>query len=364
MAEARLTGEAWDASGAPVITATGLATSLGRRAANAVAAYRCRLTRTSVSTELKVMDNGTGMEVPMLVHQVVGLTDGYEQVGRWFRLASAAARDLATEHDLGKPRRLGLVAVIPRLSDLRLPDFVDIDEAALPGIVSGTLPATWRVAETRIEYGALGFARAVAVAGIKLAGEWDRAVILAADSFVDCQSLTWLNKTGRLKGDENPVGFIPGEAGACLLLESPTEARRRGATGRARIRTSVVCESDTPSENVEDQAARNIAACLRTALLRVDPANRERAALFTDLNGEPARAQRLGTAMTALTDSLQGATIEHPIECFGETGAVLAPLAACLVVGSFDRGYARSSSAFVLNTDDDGSTACVALERC
>jgi 3-oxoacyl-[acyl-carrier-protein] synthase-1 len=362
MAAARLTGETWDASAAPVITAMGLATSLGRRAANVVAAYRCRLTRTSPSRELKVMDNGTGMEIPALVHRVSGLTDGYEQLGRWHRLASAAARDLASEHDFGRPRRLGVIAVLPDLSDGRLTGFVE-DEAALRGIVAGALPAAWGTAESHVEHGVLGFARAVLVAGLGLRSGWDRAVILAADSFVDQKSLVWLDATGRLKGDENPVGLTPGEAGVCLVLESPVAAQQRGARGRARIRASLTADDGEPSDHVDDQAGRNLAAGVRAALSPLDPAGVRGAAMFTDLNGETARAVRLGTAMTALGDCLHDPTIEHPVECFGEIGAALSAVATCLAVGSFDRGYAPSTFALVTNTDPAGTAGCVVLER-
>ena len=85
--------------------------------------------------------------------------------------------------------------------------------------------------------------------------------------------------------------------------------------------------------------------------------------MFTDLNGETSRALRVGFAMSSVTDCLVDPTMEHPAVCFGETGAAFGPLATCLVVGSFDRGYARSPVALITNTDESGGAGCVVLQR-
>jgi 3-oxoacyl-[acyl-carrier-protein] synthase-1 len=187
-------------------------------------------------------------------------------------------------------------------------------------------------------------------------------VILGADSLVDQRSLTWLQGNGRLKNDQNPVGLVPGEAGVCLMIEPRAAAEQRGARPRARIRAAVTCE-DVDSGRVDERASRNLASCVRTALSSIEGTRIRGATMFTDLNGETSRAVRLGTAMALLTDCLVDPAVEHPAECFGETGAAFGALSTCLAVGSFDRGYARSAFALVANTDDSGSAACVVLQQ-
>src|SRR5262249_2411791 len=147
----------------------------------------------------------------------------------------------------------------------------------------------------------------------------------------------------------------------CLMLESNATAAQRGAAVRARVRAAVTCEDDS-SDRIDDRAARNLAACVRAALSALGGTARD-VAMFADLNGESARAHRLGFALTTLADCLIDPAIEHPAVSFGETGAAFPAIATCLAVGSFDRGYARSNAALIVNTDVAGNAACVVIER-
>jgi 3-oxoacyl-[acyl-carrier-protein] synthase-1 len=170
---------------------------------------------------------------------------------------------------------------------------------------------------------------------------------------------------GRVKTVTNPVGFMPGEAGAFLLLE-----RQAAAASRGIAPVLVVVE---PSFGLEENSfaserpplGRGLAGVAAAALGRLRSPGDHRGSVFIDVNGEPYRAADWGQAAVRLLEL--GLLADWPQEVvaasFGETGAASPLLALILAARSFTRGYSRGDTALVLASDDGGNRGATTLHQ-
>lgn len=347
-----------------VLSGMGLITSLGASVEESCAALRCGMTRPHPLDGMTVWDPDVEQEVPLIGHPISGLTDGFQGVGRWFRLGRLALRDLLRHARLDAEdgafwRQCGLIVCLPELDPDRFA-FPDEDARTLPQRLVRALGLPLSAERiTCLEAGALGPLMALQQARKKLAeGAWQRAIILAVDSLVDDASLRWLKVARRLKTPERPTGLMPGEAGACLLLEAPRQA---GDRGEAWIGECALA----PSAGHKASAIRwgqTLSGVIHEAL-----AGSQRVGdILGNHNGEVPRAMAWGTARMSLP---AGALAEShretwPAASLGDVGAASAGVALCMAARAFSRRYARSDAALVWSLADDGAAgACVVQTR-
>jgi 3-oxoacyl-[acyl-carrier-protein] synthase-1 len=183
----------------------------------------------------------------------------------------------------------------------------------------------------------------------------DRFVVLAVDSLVDAFALHWLGEAGRLKSDLNPVGLMPGECAAALLLE----AERRGVHDERPAWAVVTTVATGRDAAFDDRDApprgRTLAEVLAPAITggTVD--------LFSDLNGEAWRAREHGTALVHLGGV--ELDVHHAAAEVGDVGAASSVLDTVLAARSLQRGYARANRVTVAISSDDGGVGALALRR-
>src|SRR5262249_2187029 len=82
---------------------------------------------------------------------------------------------------------------------------------------------------------AAGLLALAAARGPRRRGEIDACVMGCVDSLVERPTLSWLDGARRLKADDRPAGFVPGEAAAFAVVELAERALARGARPLARI---------------------------------------------------------------------------------------------------------------------------------
>lgn len=349
------------------ITAAGLLTSVGYDARTACAAIWAGIRRPAPITEVKVLDLASATAVPLTGHPVSPLTDGFVGTARWLQLAPRALANLVTVGSLPPPndvafwRRCALLVAVPELES----DRFLFDERTSPAKIAETfmaplrrhLPAALPPEHVILQpHDRMTLPRALQQSAelMRRMGV-DRLVVLAVDSLVDPFALHWLGEAGRLKSDLNPVGLMPGECGAALLLE----AERRGVHDE-RTAWAVVTTAATASDAAFDDRdapprGRALAQALAPALEGgvVD--------VFSDLNGEAWRAREYGTALV----HLGGVALEehHAAAEVGDVGAASSVLNTVLAARSLQRGYARADRVAVSISSDDGRVGALGLRR-
>jgi len=321
------------------VTSMGLVCSVGHDVVTACAAIRAGISRPAPIPEHPVVDLATHESVPLLGHPVTSLADGFCSGARWLQLAPLAFDDLIRTgqlpHDPGFWTQTAVVVLLPNLEE---PRFEHDDRALLQLLrgpfvdaIASRLPQkTARVSV--VARGHAGFAELLLdTPDLLRRGGLDRVIIVAVDSYVEPFSIAWLAGEGRLKTDFDPVGLMPGEAAAALMLEPP---------GRSRALAQLRCAGVAPIPNTEAVDPQRRGQAL-ASLLRASNATGLR--LFGDLNGESQRSEAFGYCLNALADSN---ILEGPVESIvgetGDTGAAQPWLMLAFAAWLRSRGHATT----------------------
>lgn len=351
---------------------TGLVTSLGHGVRESAAAARAGIVRPDTLDGIVGFDPEE-MQVPIPCHPVRHLTEGFEQTGRWLQLASAALRDC-----LRAPGEAG-DRPVPPVNDktafvLVLPT-IDVErygwpEEHVPAILGSSFLEPLRTltglplpCETDwVFQGSGGTALALEKAAELIqSGRWERAILLAVDSWLDTTSLMALEQAGRLKGPEAPAGLMPGEAAACVCVTAKADGALPSITASRHSSTNF-----TPLAEEADivPTAQRLGAALGAQMApSIDGSSVIRA--YSDVNGEEWRSHVHGMALVKAneTSDVDRLSTVFPAASFGDIGAAHSLVSVCLFEQEAARGYGSGGSGLVLSAGEDGTVSSISLAQ-
>ncbi|MGH0034601.1 MAG: hypothetical protein ACQGVK_06200 [Myxococcota bacterium] len=361
-----------------VLTAVGMTTALGPDAVSSCAAERAGLSRAAPLEDRFGWNPDEAEAVPLSGHCVRDRTAGFEGVGRLLRLGTAALDDLLTRApELATDRGLGLVVAAPGGAYLRQavlrqlsPDAApgkearDLAEAVVErhrgavesglvgGLVHGSGLAGVDHAQLVLGEGA-AFAFALREAAAALhSGRVDRCLVGGVDSLVGNDALDSLVHLDLPKSPENPVGFLPGEAAAFLLLER-AEASEKSAL--AQLGAAVAADGGDERFGEKPPDGRTLGRVVSAAASGPPPPD----VLIGNLNGDIWHSQEWGTAVPGLPRELVDLPLWLPAVSFGEVGAATGAVGSCVAQHAFARGRGGVRSALVWSSGDDGAKGAV-----
>lgn len=249
----------------------------------------------------------------------------------------------------------------------------------LPGVRPGLSPTTTERVMRRVQqrfghlFGSIATfeaGHAAGLLGLNAAlrhlgqGTIDACLVAAADSWIEPETLEWLEAEDQLHGAgplNNAWGFIPGEAGAALLLLREQTALQLGlpllahvlGAGQAhepkRIKTQTVCIGEGLTEAFR-------------AALQALPAGAKISDVYCDMNGEPYRADEFGFSVLRTKQHFESASdFVAPADCWGDVGAAGALLHGLLACVAARKGYANGPLAFVWSSAETGERAAAVL---
>lgn len=193
-------------------------------------------------------------------------------------------------------------------------------------------------------------------------GTLDVCIVAGVDSYIDPLTFEWLEATDQLHSAgalNNAWGFIPGEAGAALLLMRESVAKAAGmaplavvlGTGTAvemrRIKTETVCIGD------------GLTAAFRSALAAL-PAGAKVSDVYCDMNGEPYRGDEFGFTALRTKESFESvSSFIAPADCWGDVAAAGGPLHLALAAVAGYKGYGNGEFAFAWASAEEGERAAI-----
>ena len=209
---------------------------------------------------------------------------------------------------------------------------------------------------------AQGAAGSLAVLGDAVAairgGAIARAIVVGADTFIDRDRLSLLDRDLRIKSPRASAGMIPGEAATALVLENAAMAARRRARVLATLGEAGTGDEPQTIGGDRESSGRGLTQALRAAL--AGGASHAPRWVLCDLNGEAYRAVEWGTVSVRLARELgAGARLGHPADCLGEVGAAIGGVLIAQALGGFARGYAPAPEALLWAASDHGLRAAV-----
>lgn len=340
-----------------VIAALGATTSIGRDAWSSAAAVRAGVNLFGDHPYM-IDTAGEPMRVARADWLDIGLTGADRFEALLFPAIAQAVEPLAAQ--AGPPPRvvlaLGLPAPRPGLPD-------DLQQELLRRIArrygslftaAAAFPAGHAAGLLALEAGVRKLQQ----------GGFDACVVAGVDSYIDAETLEWLESCEQLHSAgplNNAWGFIPGEAAGCLLLVRDNAARNLGldpmavvfGTGSAveakRIKTRTVCIGEGLT-----QAFRNALASL--------PAGAQVSDVYCDMNGEPYRADEYGfTCLRTKESFVSPSDFIAPADCWGDVSAASGPLYLMLSTIAGVKGYARGTLAFAWASAEGGERAAAVV---
>ncbi|NMO17515.1 hypothetical protein HPC49_27265 [Pyxidicoccus fallax] len=354
------------------ITGVGMVTSLGYGAVGSCAAIEAGLARPREMEDFTVAD-GEGGAYPVVSHPVSGFAEGFTDVGAWIRLAEGSLSDLlhATALPPSAERRFwdatGLIALAPILDATRFPADLEGLSASLREDYALPLVRLMRrpIRPDHVQALALGhggLAAALREAWKLLSNHaLERVIITGADSYLDAGSLEWLYRNNRLKVPGRPTGLMPGQAGACVLVESEAAAKARSALLGGWVRAVAGAASAPTHRPPLQDLGGHLESVIQEALTHAGAGEPFRGGLLLDLNGEDWKARAWGFAQLRLRSriDLERCWACIPCESLGETGAASGPLALGVAVSRL-RG--TTEQALLCSLPDLGHPAAIVLE--
>ncbi|WP_404926613.1 beta-ketoacyl synthase N-terminal-like domain-containing protein [Mesorhizobium sp. ORM16] len=180
------------------------------------------------------------------------------------------------------------------------------------------------------------------------------------DTYLEPETLEWLDEHEQLHSDENTYGFCPGEgAGFCLMTRQQT-ARELGIEPLLKL----VCTAIASEENRIKTQTVCLGEGLSTAFqllfddAPIDPVDR----IICDMNGERYRGNEYGFAVLRNPGRFKNAAdFETPADCWGDVGAASGPLFVSLVAEAEVRGYRKGPLSLIWASSENGTRAAALL---
>ncbi len=351
-----------------VVTGIGMISAVGDGVVTGCAASRAGLRRISSLEDVRLWDEDTKEMEPVRAHSIPWVTEGFSGMGRLVSLSTEAFLDLHRETGLTSWDGLGLYLALPHdfyrrqmaerglMRALHEERREEYQRRFLPTLL-GTVGMAGRPRFQQLLFGEVGFVQGLQLAMKELEmGRLERCIVGGVDSLVETETLEALHALGLLKGPSNPVGFLPGEAAAFVLLERRDSAVRRDARISALIEApSLEAES---SHRLSDTHPQGLALsnCIQKTMEGLHDQGRRTGHMVGLLNGDPFRAADWGHALVRLRAAgyLSEVSEWYPALSVGECGAASGPVSVCLVTRGFARGYVGSEDVLVWMAGDDG----------
>ena len=188
-------------------------------------------------------------------------------------------------------------------------------------------------------------------------------IVGGADSLVEYPSLAWLEEEGRLKTDDRPTGFIPGEAAAFLVLELASSAGKRGAPILGEIIGTGYTMEEAHILSDKPLIGKGLAESIKGSFNNKKGGFDRIDGIICDLNGEYYRMKEWGLAMGRVFDGPDPLPeLWHPAEFFGDVGAASAVVSTAIAVSAINNGYFSGPNLLIWASSDAGGRGSAFLK--
>lgn len=185
-------------------------------------------------------------------------------------------------------------------------------------------------------------------------GKCEFCLVGGIDSYIDPDTLDWIEDNEQLHIPSNAWGFIPGEAATFCLICSTNTANKYSLPVKAqlvsifsalennRIKTETVCIGEGLT-----QAVRGAVSGL--------PENIKIDYTICDQNGEAYRADEYGFMLCRLSEYFTDPSdYMAPADCWGDVGAASGPLFINLIISAAEKGYSKGPHTLLWASSEGG----------
>jgi len=340
------------------VVGLGASTPIGRNALTSAAAARAGI---SGFTEHPYMIDTAGepMKVAMAPWIDVDLTGRDRLEMLLFPAIEQALEPL--EADTRRQVKVALAVGLPAPK----PGVADDLEAAMRASIIARFPKKF-TAIALFTVGHAGPFLGMQVAHKKmLEGAFDACVVAGVESYLNPDTLEWLEEQDQLHGAgplNNAWGFIPGEAAGAALLMNGSAVAKLGSTPLGRVLSVGI---GTEPNRIKTQTVcigEGLTSAFREGLSGL-PDGAKVTDVYCDMNGEPYRADEFGFTAVRVKESFESASdFVASADCWGDVAAASVPLGLIQATLAAHKAYANGTHAFVWASSDSGERGAALLE--
>ncbi|HEX6244792.1 MAG TPA: hypothetical protein VFZ61_27925 [Polyangiales bacterium] len=274
----------------------------------------------------------------------------------------AALATAALEELLEQPVTRGSIPVLLALPEAR-PGFGEHDAARVLGALHQLdLDDSPELAVRQAAAGHAGALKALGEAAAAIRqGQYQLCAVGGVDSYLEADTLDWLDAQLMLSREGVRGGFPPGEAAAFVLLASDAACRALKLQPLASVVGSAHAQERRTRDSEEGFLGEALAEAIVGASASLALPEQQVTDVFCDINGERMRTDDWGFALLRAQHVFRDAThYVSPIAELGDIGAAAGALSAVLAVESFRGKYARGARALLWGASWSGlRAACV-----
>ncbi|RUU05887.1 beta-ketoacyl synthase [Mesorhizobium sp. USDA-HM6] len=182
----------------------------------------------------------------------------------------------------------------------------------------------------------------------------------AVDTYLEPETLEWLDENEQLHSEGNIYGFCPGEAAGFCLLTMLSTARAHDLQPLLEIVGISTASEENRIKTETVVLGEGLGAAFRLLFqdAPVDPVDR----IICDMNGERYRGNEYGFAVLRNPGRFRDAAdFETPADCWGDVGAASGPLFVSLVAEAEARGYQHGPLSLIWASSENGARAVTLL---
>lgn len=339
------------------IIGIGATTSVGLDAVTTAAAVRSGI---SGFQEHPYMINQEGEPyvlamVPSILPEIVGADRYIELAIPSILEALAPLQELSSEqHEINVI--LGLPEQRPGIQD-------DLAERVASSIRSINAEH-YKIKDVRTAYKghAAGLMALESASRMLLEGECEFCLVGGIDSYIDPDTLDWIENNEQLHIPSNAWGFIPGEAAAFCLICSTAIADQY----QLPIKAQLLATATAREENLIKTETVCIGEGLTSAVsgtIQALPEGVKINQTYCDQNGEAYRADEFGFMLARLSEHfIDPSEYISPADCWGDVGAASGPLFINLLSVAAEKEYSNGQVSLLWTSSEGGDRTAAIIE--
>jgi 3-oxoacyl-[acyl-carrier-protein] synthase-1 len=260
--------------------------------------------------------------------------------------------------------RVGVIPTFVGLPEARPGRSADLERLLTSDLMATASPLGVSLDVQTISYGHSAGLMALEAALKRFhSGEADLCLIGGVDSYIDGETLEWLDQNKQLMSGVNRSGFPPGEAAGFCLVASSSFVRRTSLHPLARVVSASTTVEKNRIKTDTICVGEGLTAAIRGACAALEPAKGRVEQTWCDMNGERYRSTEYTYTLLRAQSLFVKSHVSHPADCWGDVGAASGPLFIGLAIESWSRSYAKGPRALLWTSSECGYRAAAVLQR-
>lgn len=194
---------------------------------------------------------------------------------------------------------------------------------------------------------------------------FDACVIAGVDSYLEPETLEWLEECDQLHGGgplNNAWGFIPGEGAGAVLLARYQIAEYFRFTPLAQVLSAGTAFEPKKIKTQTVCVGKGLTQAFHGALTGL-LSDTKITDVYCDMNGEPYRADEFGFAAVRVGEYFESlSNFVAPADCWGDVSAACGPLHIALASISAYKNYANGHTAVIWASSESGERGVALLD--